>query len=153
MTMQWLFFEFRGRINRKIYIFAFLFLFCLQIGSSYLLLRLMGLSIQTYLAKVTTYTLTFDFISNLIFFWPTLAIGVKRLQDIGWSGGGYFFVYSALILTNLLGALGTFSASPGGSTEFKSLVGMLALGSLAFFVIMVFFPGSKGKNGYGAEPL
>lgn len=156
MTIQELFSQFKGRISRKIYINSFLFLFCLQIGISYFLLQSMGLTLETYMKKVTPHTLSFDFLSYAIFFWPTLAIGVKRLQDLGWSSGGYIILYTALVLMHLLGALqafGIFLSDGAVSSGFKSMIGMLGLGSLAFFVIMVFFPGTQGDNKYGADPL
>ena len=153
MTMQHLFFQFHGRIPRRIFIFGFLFLFCLQVGSSYLLLKIVGLSVEDYLRRVTPQTLTFDLLANVIFVWPNLAIGIKRLHDIGWPGSGYVGVYGGLLLIYLLGVMGVYTDNPNESSSFWSSIAVMGLASFVFFVVMVFVPGKRGANQFGPDPL
>jgi len=153
MTMQQLFFGFNGRISRQIFILGYLLLFCLQVGTSLFLLRLSGLTVEAYMKQVTQVTLGFDLVSNLIFSWSHLALGLKRLHDIGWTGMGYLAVYCGLMLVYLFALLGAFSITPNENSTFWSMVSLLSMASFVFFVIMVLLPGEKGHNGYGPDPL
>ncbi len=153
MTMQQLFFRFEGRIPRQIFILGYLFLFCLQVGSSFFLLRLSGLTIEDYMKQVTQATLGFDLMSNLIFSWSHLALGIKRLHDVGWSGMSYLAVYCALMLVYLMALMGVFSITPNENSTFWGMVSLLGMASFVFFAIMVLLPGVKGDNGYGSDPL
>lgn len=149
MSVQHLFFNFDGRIPRQIFILGFFFLFCLQISTSVVLLYIVDLPIDLYLKKVTQQTLGFDLLANLLFIWPNLAIGVKRLHDIGWSGAGYVMIYSGLMLIYLLGFLGAFGESPGEVARFWQLIYLLGFSSFILFLLMVFLPGTKGDNRFG----
>jgi uncharacterized membrane protein YhaH (DUF805 family) len=150
--MNELFLDFNGRIPRKIYIVSFFFLFCLQVGASYILLQLVGLTLEEYMQKVSRKTLTFDFVSNGLFLWPNLAIGVKRLHDFAWSGRLFVIVHGALMLVYLIAILGAFGETPGQSANFWGVVRVLGLASFVFFVAMLFVRGTDGNNQYGRDP-
>ncbi len=149
MTVQQLFFQFDGRIPRQLFILGFLFLFCLQVSTSVVLLHIVDLQVDLYLKKVTQQTLGFDLLANAAFIWPNLALGVKRLHDIGWYGTAYVVVYLGLMLLYLLGFLGAFSDNPAENISFWQLVFMMGTASFILFLLMVFLPSKEGPNKFG----
>ena len=153
MTMNELFFDFSGRIPRKIFILGFFFLFCLQVGVSYMLLKMVGLSLESYLAKVTQQTLLFDLVANGLFLWPNMAIGVKRLHDFGWSGMIFVMIHVCLMVTYLLAVLGAFTENPGENSNYWGIIRVLGFGSFVFFVAMLAMRGTVGNNRFGGELL
>lgn len=151
--MHKLFFQFDGRIERKLFIFSFLFLFCLQIAAASWLLQFTELTTQDYIKRISPKSLGFDLMINVLFIWPQLAIAVKRLHDIGWSGLGYVVLYLSLMLLYFLGLTGVFSSAPQEHSGFMGSVAVLGLASLVFLVMMVFIPGVRGDNQFGPDPL
>lgn len=152
MTMQQLLFDFEGRIPRQWFILAFLFLLCLQFSTSIVLMHMMEISPEAAWNKITREKLGFELIANAPFIWPNVAIGVKRLHDIGWFGAGYVFVYVGLMVLYLLGFLGAFSDQPGENASFWQFVMMFGFASFILLILMVFVPGSKGDNRFGPQP-
>ena len=153
MTLYQLFFQFYGRIPRKLFIFSFLFLFCLQISAASWLLQFTELTTQDYIKRISPKSLGFDLMINVLFIWPQLAIAVKRLHDIGWSGLGYVVLYLSLLLLYFLGLTGAFTSAPQEHSGFMGSVAILGLASLVFLVMMVFIPGVRGDNQFGPDPL
>lgn len=153
MTMNELFFDFSGRIPRRLFIIGFLFLFCLQVGASYILLQMVGLTLEEYMEKVSRNTLIFDLVANGLFLWPNLAIGVKRLHDFEWSGRLFVLVHIGLMVTYLIAVLGAFGDLPGESSNYWAIVRVLGLASFVFFIAMLFVRGTSGNNQFGRDPL
>lgn len=151
MTMSQLFWEFNGRIPRKIYILSSLFLMLLGGGISYLLLPVFGLTMEEYIGEPTLKALTFNVMMNALFFWPNLAVGYKRMHDLGWSGKFFGFLYLMLLLLYLLAAVGFFSDNPMQNTTFLNGNFLLTIGLFMLLIPLIFFRGTKGENVYGPE--
>ncbi len=159
MTMQDLFLQFNGRISRKIFIFASLFLFFLQSALTFVALNMMGISIgdfqdlEDYQKRILPEMIPINLLFSLLFLWPSLALGVKRLQDIGWSGRFYVMLCVSLVVLYFIAVMGMSGSGSGGAGDLNlgliSVINLLVLGTYIFLVIMVFWPGSDGRNQYG----
>ena len=159
MTMQELFFKFNGRIPRKVFIFASLFLFFLQSALTFVALNMMGVSIgdfqdlEDYQKRILPEMIPINLFFSLLFLWPSLALGVKRLQDIGWSGRFYVMLCVSLVVLYFIAVMGMSGASSDGTASVNlgllSVINLLVLGTYVFLVIMVFWPGSDGRNSFG----
>lgn len=160
MTLSWLFFHFHGRIPRKIFILASLLLFFLQSALSFVFLNMVGVSLEDfqsledYKREVLPHLIPLNLISSVVFLWPNLAIGVKRLQDIGWSGRVYGLLCVSLLLLYVIGVMGASGSGDAAPINLGllSLINLLVLGTYVFLIIMIFWPGPKERNRYG-DPL
>lgn len=151
MTMSQLFWEFDGRISRKLFILSSLFLLFLGGGLSLFLIPAFGLTIEDFKGAPTLKLLNLSMMVNALFFWPTIALGYKRMHDLGYSGKFYGFLNLAILLLYVFAAFGQFSENP---IENKSFVGFSNVLNLVFtvvFLALVFVRGTKGPNSYGAD--
>lgn len=151
MTMSQLFWEFDGRISRKLFILSSLFLLFLGGGLSLFLIPAFGLTIEDFKGAPTLKLLTLSMMVNALFFWPTIALGYKRMHDLGYSGKFYGFLNLAILLLYVFAAFGQFSENP---IENKSFVGFSNILNLVFtvvFLALVFVRGTKGPNSYGTD--
>ena len=81
---------------------------------------------------------------SLIFLLPTLAVGWRRMHDIGKSG-----------LWNLLPILGAIFLLPGILLEMEYLVyagAAILLGAFLYVLYLTIKRGDVGANEYGADP-
>ncbi len=118
----WLLFSFQGRLNRQPWWLASLALWLI---SSVLMGVIFSLLMQTGpdgSPDLMTVPLWVHFI-GLIFLWPILALGCKRLHDTDRSGWWQLLNFIPVI------------------------------GGLIVFVICGFFKGTDSSNRYGPDPL
>lgn len=153
MTINALFLDFNGRIPRRLYILGFLFLFCLRSGISIMLLKAFGVTLDEKLTKITQQTMVFEFFVTTLFLWPNMALGVKRLHDLGWSASYYWVVNLTLSGVYLMAAVGAFTQTPSENAAFLTCINFLALASFGFFVVMLALRGTNGENRFGPDPL
>ena len=90
---------------------------------------------------------------EVVLFYPSIVIMVKRLHDRNQSGqitGWLIVPYSVLMLTNLLG----MSGDPDHRGVVETIL-LIATGiiMLAFMVDLGFRRGTAGANTYGPDPL
>lgn len=151
MTMSHLFWEFNGRIPRKLYILSSLFLMFFGGGLSYFLSPFFGLTLEEYLGGITLKTLSFNVIMNGLFFWPNLAIGYKRLHDLGFSGKLFGALYISILILYCLAALGSFSDDPLKNETFVYINFIFTFILFIFLIFMIFMRGSRRENQYGPD--
>ena len=94
-----------------------------------------------------------SFLIEVVLFYPSIVIMVKRLHDRNQSGqitGWLIVPYSVLMLTNLLG----MSGDPDHRGVVETIL-LIATGiiMLAFMVDLGFRRGTAGANTYGPDPL
>jgi uncharacterized membrane protein YhaH (DUF805 family) len=107
----------------------------------------------------------FSMLASLFYFWPSIAVPVKRFHDRGMSG--WWVLWFGLMvagcvvvaLTSMLGALGA-GMSSSAAAEAVAQGGMFPLLALfagmgvclAQFVILYLLPGQDGPNRFGPDP-
>lgn len=151
MTMSQLFWEFDGRISRKIYILSTLFLMFFAGGLSLLLIPVFELTIEDFKGDPTIKLLSLSMLMTALLFWPTIALGYKRLHDLGYSGKLYGFLNLAILLLFLFASLGSFSDTPAQDKMFVGWSNLLNLLHTAFLIVLVFIRGTRGPNNYGPD--
>jgi uncharacterized membrane protein YhaH (DUF805 family) len=145
-------FSFEGRVSRSQYlkgiILVIIFMWFFEFAIIGLVLyALSGGSVEGFLvlgskaqlpvpAKLGAYVVT------LPFYWPVLALGLKRLHDFG-QGWGLF------ILLALLGASSMFA----DLMENSAIVNYTLVANLAADVLIAAIRGTTGPNQYGPDPL
>jgi uncharacterized membrane protein YhaH (DUF805 family) len=110
-------------------------------------------------ADLQNVTSTTPFLSAfaLLWFWPPVAVSIKRMHDLGWSIR-WLAVYVALgvavqVLANFGTAFGLLQSADGSpGMLWYVLVGLSAVGLLGALSIGV-LPGQKGSNRFGPDPL
>ena len=97
-----------------------------------------------------------------VFFWgllivgilllvPTLAVGCRRVHDVGISTGVFWVVGGLTVLSSLVGVLqviapGVIPQALSGIVSFLSMLATLAM------LVIAFIPGKIGPNAYGPDP-
>ncbi len=100
---------------------------------------------------------------SLFFFWPGIAVSVKRFHDRDMTGwwvlilaviaivGAVLFI---LPLFSILSSQGMSGGGLAGSSVFMVLGGLILIGVVLFsFVVNYCLPGQVGANKYGPDPL
>ncbi|MEM9739516.1 MAG: DUF805 domain-containing protein [Pseudomonadota bacterium] len=94
----------------------------------------------------------------LFYFWPSIAIPVKRFHDRGMTGWWVLFFALMLIAAIAVAAIGF--AALGGLDENPAGIAVGAVGIIAALVVGIwqlvilgFLPGQKMPNQYGPDPL
>ena len=99
--------------------------------------------------------------TNLILFWPQLALTTKRFHDRGMSGwwqalfnvviaGGGAVAFSALMQNGVNSEL---ALDPEALAPVLIGGGICLAAGITELVILGFLPGTKGRNKYGDDPL
>ena len=141
--------DFSGRSRRKEYWMWFLFLIIVTIVTTYLdiLLGLGGSAAGTQQGASVSFNVNFGLITILFLLAvlvPNLAVGVRRLHDIGRSGWW------------LLAGYGAFAASTAlalaGFARWEYFLSLAA--GIGFLVLLVFsvMEGNRGPNRFGEDP-
>lgn len=87
------------------------------------------------------------FIAFFVFFIRGLAMDVRRLHDMGYSGKWVLAILLGSFLLSVLSpVLLAFFDSDGHLEDLNSLIGFL------FSLVLLFFPGQKMENKYGPVP-
>lgn len=145
------YFGFSGRASRSEYWFFILFTVLLGIGTSFLDGIVFGLPVSDdVVGPINTLT-------TLAVFIPTLAVGWRRLHDIGRSGwwiGGFFLAVPGLAVMMFLVILsiGDAGFSPAALGYTMPLFVLMLLGFVVYFIVMLVFMctrGHPGPNHYG----
>ena len=151
MTISQLFWEFDGRISRKLFILGSLFLLFLGGALSLLLIPLFGLSVEDFKGAQTLKLLSLSMMINALFFWPTIALGYKRMHDLGVSGKFYGFLNLVILLLYVFASFGGFTDNPGQDKSFIGWTNVLNLIFTVVFLVLVFARGTRGPNAYGPD--
>ena len=151
MTISQLFWEFDGRISRKLFLLGSLFLLFLGGALSLILIPLFGLSLEDFNGTPSTKLLSVSMTVNALFFWPTIALGYKRMHDLGVSGKFYGFLNLVLLFLYLLASFGAFGENPAQARNFVGWFNVLNLIFSVMFLVLVFVRGTRGPNAYGPD--
>lgn len=154
MDFRYLYTAFEGRINRKPFWIASVILFVAAVIISFAVLIPIS-AVSTTLGAFTSLIL------SLVFLFPGVALGVKRLHDRGKSGLlMVVFIVPGLVLQagDLLGITGSYQTVAGHSIYMPNLVGwilsLITLGvAIWALVALGFLKGNSGVNAYGPDPL
>ncbi len=103
----------------------------------------------------------FSLLLSLFYFWPSIAVSVKRFHDRGMTGW-WVLIFLVAIAAALVGTVMTFLAAavanPSGHGE-GSMASVVVMAVITFgllgaqFVILYLLPGTEGPNRYGPDPL
>jgi uncharacterized membrane protein YhaH (DUF805 family) len=150
-TLPQLWFSFQGRASRRDYWVRFVFLSIVVTIIAYLV---DGIANAGGLILV---------IWQLIFLWPTFALGVKRYHDRGKSGRSFVFLECALLALCTVAAIASFPvarAQAAGAQPPSLYVGIMFTATFAIIVLAVYLlvaigvrKGEAGPNRYGPDPL
>ena len=140
-----MFFSFQGRINRLSF---FLRLIALIVVS---VLAALGIGLFTgFLAMLGPLGAIFGVIIVVLFVllvWiASLSLYVRRLHDMNLSG---MLVFGYVVLSLLIGALEFAALSP----EIEKIRLVFNILVIISFMFLLFWPGSKGPNKFGGDPL
>jgi uncharacterized membrane protein YhaH (DUF805 family) len=172
-----LFRTFDGRIGRKQFWLGVLGLAVAYLVVSILILPLLGFG-QFNMASISSSedaeatsrafvataqrSIWATLVLNIVFAYPTLALGLKRRHDRDSSGKdliAYYVLALLLVLSQAFGigyvttdiGNGVMIPTPGTvATALSTIVGLLGLYLL---VVLGFLRGTKGPNSYGPDPL
>jgi uncharacterized membrane protein YhaH (DUF805 family) len=86
---------------------------------------------------------------GLASFVPTLAVCVRRLHDVGWSGGWVAAVWAVTAVTNMIVAI---AITPPAAAAVLIVAALIQLGALAVLLILCARAGTPGPNHYGPDP-
>ena len=92
-------------------------------------------------------------IYNLAFLIPFIAVGVRRLHDMGRSGW-WMLLYAGLLLSWILNVVMRFSGE--ASDETFLVLGIISIVGLVGMIVLIVFMVRKsqpGHNRYGSDPL
>lgn len=145
-----------GRVSRRDYLLKFLLPY---VGVVFALAIAFGISISANggspdeaLSHVSPLVWLFGGPIILLLGWASIAVGFKRLHDVGKSGWWQFLPTALSLPGSIISEAG---AIPGA-------IGLLALGALSLLslavslwllYVMVFKPGNVGDNAFGPNPL
>ena len=120
-----------------------------MLGGVAFLLKCIG--VDSFLRIKVIYPLVFVVGILLCMIWSGLALGVRRLHDLGRSGWWIFscFVTEVFVLLffRVVGDTWGWSAYGHIAEKFSFGVGVL------FSIYLLFFKGTVGPNRYGDDPL
>lgn len=94
-------------------------------------------------------------IYSLAILLPSLAVGVRRLHDVGKSGIHIVILYVLAVVTGIVGSIGTAAAIVGGSSALLIITGILGIAVLVYSIIMLVWfckEGDAAANQYGENP-
>lgn len=133
------FFKFSGRAPRAEFWYFFLFNIILAIFIGIIdMAKLLPINISSIL--------------NIVLFFPTLAVGVRRMHDINKSGLIVAFFYCAFGALIVLSIAYMFLFLP----IIAYICNFLLLGLFVFGLILLYFAikkGTSGPNRFGEDPL
>lgn len=100
----------------------------------------------------------FQAIVALFYFWPSLAVSIKRLHDRGlsgwWIGGQFIAIIAAAVVAYMyLSGARESGATPETPLGLIAVLGALVLVWFYVLIQMWFFRGQVGDNKYGPDPL
>jgi uncharacterized membrane protein YhaH (DUF805 family) len=94
-----------------------------------------------------------DFVIQLIAFYPTAAIFVKRLHDRDYPAKYAAWLFGPLLIS-LITDLAGMTSDPNNLTWIDfTLVGVITVIGLAFLIDLGFRRGTAGDNQFGPDPL
>jgi uncharacterized membrane protein YhaH (DUF805 family) len=100
----------------------------------------------------------FGLIVGLFFFWPSIAVTVKRLHDRGISGWWVIWPFVPLVVAGTLFLTSGYTAEtartmpPGHAYPLLFLAGLFLLSTIIVTIQTWFLPSQQGENDYGEEP-
>ncbi len=150
MTMIELFFSFRGRIQRKLFIIGSLALWSLHVSLFFMMAHHLNMVIDK---TITKQMLMVDTMIEGLLFWPSLALSYKRMHDRNKSGKLFGIAYVTATIMSVPVALGIIDKTLTFSQIYFFAHFVLMIGVLMMFVEMVFYEGTEGQNKYGPDPL
>lgn len=145
MTFGQLFFGFAGRISRRTYILSIIGVFIVSFIFG-LILTFATTWRQDWISVVTT----------ILFFWPGVALGIKRAHDRQRSAAWYVISVVGILLLQFGSA-----AAVGIPIDriqiwpwWAIVLALLSfLWSLWLLIELVFLRGTYGENRYGPDPI
>ncbi len=151
-------FRFKGRMARLPFVGWTLVLMVLELVL-YLAMALitghdMDQALTAYLAGEgrTSSLLLIEFAAVLVLLYPSLAISVQRLHDMGWPGWWTLLPVLVFVTLYLFEFLGLFSKGDEGPNLYDLIAMVVLFPFLVLLVLMIFKRGSAGPNIYGPAP-
>ncbi|MEM6537828.1 MAG: DUF805 domain-containing protein [Pseudomonadota bacterium] len=154
-----------GRISRRSYLLKFFlpYLFVATVAILAFAVAAVGLGVDTtdgavpsnLFSVVSPLLLLIAGVPALALMWISLAIGFRRLHDVGQSGW-WQFVPTVLSLPSMVWD-GTNGMTPPGGPVGYVVIGLLSFLGFAFSLfllyLMFFKKGVQGSNEFGPDPL
>ena len=145
----YLLFDWDGRINRRMYVFASV----LQIAL--LSLAMVGIAmLSPLLTGMGTYGgtawLMVLFLAYFVVIYCGISVMFKRVHDIGWSGKATvipYYIVNALLTLGVLMFVVVIESN--GNHPVGTIPGLF---NFIVFLLLVFIPGQKSENKYGTKP-
>ena len=144
-------FSFSGRLSRLAFLMRLLFV---EIGGTVLTLVLVVIAlfiiniIPIFGIVVGLIVMALAAITSIAMVVANYALTVRRLHDIGLSGCWIIVSFVCNIV------VGRDYALQEGPIAQASTLGLLAFGvAIVFFLLLLLWPGVKGPNNYGPDPL
>lgn len=148
-----------GRVSRSQMWLGFLLpQFVLYIGAGAVDAALFGAEV-TKAAGPTAPRLGFVALLSLLYFWPCIAIAVKRFHDRGMSGWWVLWFWLAVVAGLIIVAAGGVeladpAAAPPASIGAVALIGLLLVCAATLVQLVMFYVlgGDEGENRFGPDP-
>jgi uncharacterized membrane protein YhaH (DUF805 family) len=141
-----------GRVSRK-GIWLGLYLPQLALGVAALMIDAAALGAAIAAREIPPLGLASGLVT-LFFFWPNIAVSVKRFHDRGMSG--WWVLWFLLILLAglafaLMDAANAVATGAGGAGMMLGVLVVVVAG-LVQFVMLYLLPGQQGANAHGPDP-
>jgi len=144
LDFQYLFTSFDGRINRAKWWAGIAIIIVIDIVLSFIVLSLFGIGFAGRLL---------NFLIFVALLYPAYALSAKRFQDRDKPGVYALYGLAALLVTNLLQALG-LTGTPEELNGLGWVSALINLGVLLWFLIELgILKGTPGPNRFGGDPL
>lgn len=149
--MMAFFFSFSGRIARRSFATGFALILMISVVFTLGLVKLFGLNMLDHILSSSLASFQVETIVNGLLFWPLLALGYKRMHDLGKSGKVFGIACFFYLIMVFFGSLGL----PGPSMQsIWFLLALLISFSIraCLIIILILQPGDRQSNEYGPAP-
>jgi uncharacterized membrane protein YhaH (DUF805 family) len=144
LNFKYLFTSFDGRINRAKWWAGIILILIVSIVLGFVVLAIFG---EGFLGR------SVNFLISLALLYLTYAVSAKRFQDRDKSGITALYGLVAILITNLLQALG-LTGTPEAVNAVGWICALVNLGVLIWFLIdLGILKGTPGPNRFGGDPL
>jgi uncharacterized membrane protein YhaH (DUF805 family) len=103
-----------------------------------------------------THSLIVRAVVSLVFLWPALAIGVKRLHDRNRSGWWLAIFYLVVCVQEAMGYVQAQRLAAGGmptpNVAYLALLAIFLIAAIWLLIELGFLDGTQGSNRFGPSP-
>ena len=141
--MESSFFSFNGRINRLSYFLRVLLIIFGAFIIGFVLGFIYGL---TGSSVSLVFLIPVGIVVSIAIFIACVSLVIRRLHDLNLSGIWYFVILGIGVTSSLLDQIF------GELAPISSVVIFLNVISIIIFLVLLFWPGTRGPNNYGNDP-